>query len=248
MIEEKVIAAWKYNKGVLDAKTAIRIRPGFLSWVLVLEFSVHRTEIERLKTFADQAVIAIGNVRLFTELQEKNRALTEAHRQVTEALEQQTATSEVLRHIRQSLGPILLRTCLHLATVQPLTKKRTKLITTSATSRAPGKPASTVDQRSPGRRRVPAFPARSVAPTMPKTRLTIQVSNGGMIEAYPRVRVIGRHSIACSASAAAGTHARRRKAASSVHSRPSAKRIPSGMNPTDNARNPRVSMSRTRFP
>ncbi|HSE06563.1 MAG TPA: GAF domain-containing protein [Methylomirabilota bacterium] len=56
-------------------------------------------EVELLKTFADQAVIAIENVRLFTELQEKNRALTQAHEQVTEALEQQTATSEILRTI-----------------------------------------------------------------------------------------------------------------------------------------------------
>src|SRR3989441_10951499 len=56
-------------------------------------------QAELLKTFADQAVIAIENVRLFTELQEKNRALTEAHARVTEALDQQTATAEILRVI-----------------------------------------------------------------------------------------------------------------------------------------------------
>jgi signal transduction histidine kinase len=54
-------------------------------------------EVELLKTFADQAVIAVENVRLFKELEEKNRALTEAHAQVTETLEQQTATAEILR-------------------------------------------------------------------------------------------------------------------------------------------------------
>jgi GAF domain-containing protein len=59
-------------------------------------------EIALLKTFADQAIIAIENVRLFTELQEKNRALTDAHAQVSEALEQQTATSEILRVISSS--------------------------------------------------------------------------------------------------------------------------------------------------
>ena len=59
-------------------------------------------QIALLKTFADQAVIAIENVRLFTELQERNRALTEAHAQVTETLEQQTATSDILRVISNS--------------------------------------------------------------------------------------------------------------------------------------------------
>jgi GAF domain-containing protein/CheY-like chemotaxis protein len=59
-------------------------------------------QIALLKTFADQAVIAIENARLFTELQEKNRALTEAHTRVTEAFERQTATSEILRVISGS--------------------------------------------------------------------------------------------------------------------------------------------------
>jgi two-component system, NtrC family, sensor kinase len=59
-------------------------------------------QIELLQTFADQAVIAIENVRLFTELEAKNRDLTLAHAQVTETLEQQAATSEILGMISSS--------------------------------------------------------------------------------------------------------------------------------------------------
>src|SRR5262249_12618367 len=59
-------------------------------------------QIQLLETFADQAVIAIENVRLFTELQQKNEALTEAHAQVSESLEQQTATAEILSVISGS--------------------------------------------------------------------------------------------------------------------------------------------------
>ncbi len=59
-------------------------------------------EISVIESFADQAVIAIETVRLFTELQQKNEALTTAHRDVSAALERQTATSDILRVISRS--------------------------------------------------------------------------------------------------------------------------------------------------
>ena len=58
-----------------------------------------RERLELIRTFADQAVIAIENVRLFKEVQARTADLQES-------LQQQTATADVLQVISASPGEL----------------------------------------------------------------------------------------------------------------------------------------------
>jgi two-component system, NtrC family, sensor kinase len=72
---------------------------GVLALTRFTPLSFSDKQIELVTTFADQALIAIENVRLFEAEQQRTRELSEA-------LEQQTATSEVLRVISSSPGDL----------------------------------------------------------------------------------------------------------------------------------------------
>ena len=73
----------------IGAITIRRLEPNLLN----------EKQIALIETFSSQAVIAIENVRLFNELKTRNH-------EITEALEQQTATSEILRVIASSPNDI----------------------------------------------------------------------------------------------------------------------------------------------
>ena len=105
-----VLADPEYNRPRLQEVVSVRaglgvplVREGTVVGVFTLQRREPRPysqkQIELVETFADQAVIAIENVRLFDQVQARTRELSEA-------LEQQTATSEVLRVISSAPGEL----------------------------------------------------------------------------------------------------------------------------------------------
>ncbi|HSL50429.1 MAG TPA: GAF domain-containing protein [Candidatus Deferrimicrobiaceae bacterium] len=101
MKSEVAAGGWRGGLGAPMLRDGQVIGVIFVGRSIPGPFSEQR--IELLRTFADQAVIAIENVRLFTEVQARNRDLIES-------LEQQTATAEILRAISSSptdIRPVL---------------------------------------------------------------------------------------------------------------------------------------------
>ena len=107
----------KRNQPISGARTTLAT-PLLRESVPIGVIFIRRTEVQPfsekqialLKTFADQAVIAIENVRLFQELSQKTTELETSNSELREALDQQTATSEILRVITGSptdLQPVL---------------------------------------------------------------------------------------------------------------------------------------------
>ena len=95
---------WELNSGLARSQVSVplllkEVPLGVLNLGRVDVQPFTEEQIALLETFADQAVIAIENARLFSELEQRNQALAEA-------LGQQTATAEVLRVIASSPSDI----------------------------------------------------------------------------------------------------------------------------------------------
>ena len=104
---------WKEGQRLGGFRTVLGVpmlREGVAVGVLALTRSAVRPfsdeQIALVENFAAQAIIAIENARLLNELHQRTTDLTERTADLTEALEQQTATSDVLKVISGSPGDL----------------------------------------------------------------------------------------------------------------------------------------------
>jgi signal transduction histidine kinase/putative methionine-R-sulfoxide reductase with GAF domain len=98
--EPQRLGGYRTHLGVPMLRGASQIGVILVSRRIVRPFD--NKQIELVTTFADQAVIAIENTRLFEEVQARTTELNARNADLTQALEQQTATSEILRVISSS--------------------------------------------------------------------------------------------------------------------------------------------------
>src|SRR5262249_38653947 len=102
---EYTLLEWAKQTGIRSALGVPLLREGKLIGVMFLSRRIVRpftdNQIELVTTFDDQAVIAIENVRLFNEIQEKSRQLTEASQHKSRFL---AAASHDLRQPMHALG------------------------------------------------------------------------------------------------------------------------------------------------